>query len=64
MLGAVAGGAYRDLASAAAAMCRTAEAIEPAGGEAAAYHEAKYAAYSVLQTAERQVRRLTATLTG
>ena len=64
MLGAVAGGAYRDLASAAASMCRTAEAIEPAGGEAAAYHEAKYAAYSVLQTAERQVRRLTATLTG
>ncbi|MEE2949979.1 MAG: FGGY-family carbohydrate kinase [Pseudomonadota bacterium] len=64
MLGAVAGGAYRDLASAAASMCRTAEAIEPAIGEAAAYHEAKYAAYQVLQAAEREVRRLTATLIG
>ncbi|GGD16694.1 FGGY-family carbohydrate kinase [Aureimonas glaciei] len=58
MLGAVAGGHYPDLRSAAAAMCRTGEEIVPATGATAAYHAAKYAAYGALQQSERTVRRI------
>lgn len=45
ILGAVAGGAYRNFAEAMGAMSRVGEIITPAGGEVAAYHKAKYAVF-------------------
>ncbi|WP_102959082.1 FGGY-family carbohydrate kinase [Mangrovicella endophytica] len=57
MLGAVASGTYPDLPAAAASMCRIAEEISPDNGPLARFHDAKYAAFLALQTAEREVRR-------
>ncbi|WP_061933952.1 FGGY-family carbohydrate kinase [Aureimonas sp. AU22] len=56
MLGAVASGAVPDLASAASRMCRAGETVEPAGGETARFHAAKFEAYRALQAAERRTR--------
>ncbi|MBC8130177.1 MAG: FGGY-family carbohydrate kinase [Rhizobiaceae bacterium] len=56
MLGAVAGGVYPDLASAAAAMCRTVDEITPAGGSIAVFHAAKYGVFETLQRTEREIR--------
>jgi D-ribulokinase len=60
MVGAVASGALPDLAAAARAMARTAEAIRPAGGEVAAFHARKAEAHGLLRAAERRVRAVMA----
>ena len=62
MLGAVASGTYCDLKNAAAAMCRSGDVIEPESGAMAAFHDAKYEAFRLLQQTERRVRALTAGL--
>ncbi|RIX99258.1 ribulokinase [Aureimonas flava] len=58
MLGVVASGAEPDLAQAAARMCRAGETVEPAGGETARFHDAKFRAYRTLQAAERRAREV------
>ncbi|KQT87473.1 FGGY-family carbohydrate kinase [Aurantimonas sp. Leaf443] len=57
MLGAVASGTHADLAAAAGAMCHRGPAIAP-NPDAAPFHAAKYAAFSILQRSERQIRAL------
>ncbi|MEX6506883.1 FGGY-family carbohydrate kinase [Jiella sp. M17.18] len=57
MLGAVASGRQPSLTAAAAAMCRVGETVRPAGGAIAAFHDAKYEAFLLLQRCERQVRK-------
>ena len=59
MLGAVASGAHPGLGEAAAALCRVGDVIGPAGGAMAAFHQARFEAFEVLQRAEREVRRIT-----
>ena len=58
MVGSVAAGSHRDLRSAARAMVRMAEIVEPADGAIETFHDAKYAAFQILQTGERRVRAL------
>jgi FGGY-family pentulose kinase/HAD superfamily hydrolase (TIGR01509 family) len=55
MLGAVAAGRY-DIAGAMRAMSRLGEITAPAGGEIAALHRRKRAAFETLQRAEREIR--------
>jgi D-ribulokinase len=55
MLGAVAAGRH-DMRGAMAAMSRLAGVIEPAGGEIAALHARKRAAFETLQSTERRLR--------
>ena len=57
IIGAVAGGAFPDIESAAAAMCRIGDEIVP-NPELNAFHAGKREAYEILQKAERQVRAL------
>ncbi len=59
MLGAVASGSYPNLKAAAAAMCHSGDVIAPASGTMAAFHDAKYEAFRLLQQTERRVRALT-----
>ncbi|KQT54109.1 ribulokinase [Aureimonas sp. Leaf454] len=60
MLGAVAGGAYRDLSDAARAMVRSGEETSPSAGAISAFHARKYEVYRTLQRTEREVRRMMA----
>ena len=60
MLGAVACGRY-DLTAAMRAMSRLGPIVEPAGGEIAALHARKRAAFETLQRAEREIRTRAAT---
>ena len=57
MLGAVAGGGFPDLRSAAAAMVRNGDEIMPSEGPLARYHAAKYGVFQMLQRTEREARR-------
>ncbi|WP_322046334.1 FGGY-family carbohydrate kinase [Paraburkholderia sp. J67] len=57
MLGAVAGGLYDDLPLAMARMSRIDKVHEPARGEIAALHEARYAAFKQLQDVARSLRQ-------
>jgi D-ribulokinase len=56
MVGAVAGGAFADLAACALAMSAIDEVIQPDTGAVRAYHDAKYRAFRLLQTSERKIR--------
>ncbi|MCB8837984.1 FGGY-family carbohydrate kinase [Aurantimonas sp. VKM B-3413] len=58
IVGAVASRRQPSLTSAAAAMCRVGETVRPAGGDIAAFHEAKYRAFLELKHCERQVRTI------
>lgn len=60
MLGATAGGHYGSLAEAMAAMSRLAKLFAPAEGAIKAQHERRYAAFELLQSADRSVRSLMA----
>lgn len=58
MLGAVAGGVHADLRAAMPAMSAYADRIEPAGGEIAAIHDARFKAFELLQRTGRELRAL------
>ena len=58
MVGSVAAGRHPDLPSAARAMVRIAEVVEPSHGQIADFHAAKFAAFQILQTSERRIRTL------
>ena len=58
MVGSVAAGAHHDLASAAGAMVRALEIVQPSQGSIETFHAAKYEAFKILQTSERRVRAL------
>ncbi|SKA23997.1 FGGY-family carbohydrate kinase [Consotaella salsifontis] len=58
IVGAVAAGAYPSIEAAAGAMSRIKETISPAGGSVAAFHEAKFKAFCLLQDADREIRGL------
>ena len=58
LLGAVAGGMHPDMASAMAAMSSPARTFDPASGETAALHDARFEAFERLQHAAREVGRL------
>lgn len=60
MLGATAGGHYASLAEAMAAMSRLAKPFVPAEGAVKAQHERRYAAFELLQAADRNIRSLMA----
>ena len=57
IIGAVAAGAFPDIAHAAAQMCRVGEEIAP-NPALAAFHARKRRAYEILQRAEREIRAL------
>lgn len=57
MLGAVAGGLYGDLPGAMSRMSRIDKIHDPATGEIAALHEARYAAFKQLQDVARSIRQ-------
>jgi D-ribulokinase len=57
MLGAVAGGLYADLQGAMTQMSRIDKIHEPATGEIAALHDARYAAFRQLQDVARSIRQ-------
>jgi len=57
MLAAVAAGRHT-MASAMSAMSRLSEEVAPQGGEIAAFHARKRAAFDLMQQAERQIREL------
>jgi FGGY-family pentulose kinase len=63
MLGAVAGGTYRDLRTAMAAMSGAGAVIEPAGGETRAFHDAKYAVFQRLHADQVAYREIMASST-
>jgi D-ribulokinase len=56
MLGATASGAFAGLTDAMAAMTGGADVFQPAGGEIAAAHERRFAAFETLQQAARAIR--------
>lgn len=56
MLGATASGAFASLTEAMAAMTGGADVFQPAGGEIAAAHERRFAAFETLQQAARAIR--------
>lgn len=56
MLGAVAGGVHADVQSAMASMSRIGRTYQPAQGEIAALHAARYRAFRQLQMAGREIR--------
>ncbi|BAI75251.1 transcriptional regulator (plasmid) [Azospirillum sp. B510] len=58
MLGAVAGGAFPDIAAVMAGMSRAGRRIEPAGGALRAYHDAKYAVFLRLHEDQMAYRGL------
>lgn len=60
IIGAVAAGAFDSIGAASLAMCRIRDQIRPQGGAIAALHEAKFKAFTLLQTADRDVRALMA----
>jgi len=60
MLGATAGGHYGSLAEAMAAMSRLAKLFSPAHGAIKVLHERRYAAFELLQSADRSIRSLMA----
>jgi D-ribulokinase len=60
MLAAVAAGRH-DMASAMSAMSRLSEEVAPQGGEIAAFHARKRAAFDLMQEAERRIRELAKT---
>jgi D-ribulokinase len=60
ILGAVAGGAFDGTVAAIDAMSRLASEHRPAGGKAAAIHDAKYGVFLRLQATDRQARELIA----
>ena len=60
MVGAVAGGAYRDLRDAAGKMCRAGDVLTPALGAVADFHAAKFETYRLLQRCERETRAIMA----
>ena len=57
MVGAVASGVQPSLKAAAARMCKVGEVIDPASGEMADFHAAKFEAFRILQTSERRIRQ-------
>jgi len=61
MLGAMASGTHPDAAAAMAAMSGTARLYTPATGDLAALHDRRYAAFTALQQAARDIRRILAT---
>lgn len=60
MLGAMASGTHPDAAAAMAAMSGTARLYTPATGDLAALHDRRYAAFTTLQKAARDIRRIIA----
>jgi D-ribulokinase len=56
MIGAVAAGAYPHVPAAMAAMARDAATVTPAGGQVAAFHEAKRAVFARLRALDRDMR--------
>ena len=56
IIGAVASGHHRDLEQGARQMSSIREIIEPAGSAVAALHAAKFAAFALLQEADRKIR--------
>lgn len=56
MIGAVAAGAYPHVPAAMAAMARDAATVTPAGGQIAAFHEAKRAVFARLRALDRDMR--------
>jgi D-ribulokinase len=56
MLGAVAGGHFGDVRSAMAGMSQISRTYEPASGDIAALHDARYRAFKELQRAGREIR--------
>ena len=58
MIGATAGGSFQDLSVAMTAMGATAKIVKPAAGTIAEEHVRRYAAFKVLQSAERSARAL------
>jgi len=56
ILGAVAGGAFPDVASAMAALSATDRTYQPAGGAIAALHDKRYEAFTRLQALARDIR--------
>ncbi|MGI6852246.1 FGGY-family carbohydrate kinase [Mesorhizobium sp. 1B3] len=59
MLGAVAGGAFRDLEAAMSAMSSIGEIFQPATGAIAKTHDRRFAAFEALQATARSVRDIT-----
>lgn len=60
MLGAVAGGVHDNLEAAMANMSAVGETYLPLGGDAARYHDKRFAAFELLQKTGRQLRELDA----
>lgn len=60
ILGAVAGGAYEDIPQAMTAMTRARVAVTPAGGDVAAFHDAKYQVFLKLYEDQMAYRQLMA----
>ena len=58
MVGAVASRAHGDLRAAAAAMCRAGDVVAPQTGAVADFHAAKFKAYQLLQSCERETRAI------
>ena len=56
IVGAVAAGAYDSIGAASQAMCRIRATIRPQRGDVAAFHDAKFEAFALLQKADRDVR--------
>ncbi|MDQ2083639.1 FGGY-family carbohydrate kinase [Xanthobacteraceae bacterium Astr-EGSB] len=58
IVGAVAAGAYDSIGTASQAMCRIRATIRPQRGAVAAFHDAKFKAFALLQKADRDIRTL------
>lgn len=56
MLGGVAGGIFDDVASAMVRMSRVSRSYEPAGGKLSMLHEARFGAFTRLQSVAREIR--------
>jgi FGGY-family pentulose kinase len=60
IVGAVAAGAFDSIGAASLAMCHIRDTIRPQRGAVAAFHDAKFKAFALLQTVDRDVRSLMA----